>query len=108
MGLIQPAGVMDGTDSPIDGADLPAGYEITWVPAQGKDKESKICFELLIKSRIEFDQWLADFSQKNNVIWRKLAGDKKRKGKKKETLEVSLACHHAKMGQTGKKTTSTK
>ena len=90
------------------GTDLPAGYDITWVPAKGKDKESKTCFELLIKTRIEFDQWLADLSQKNNVFWRKEFGDRKRKGKKKERLEVNLVCRHAKMGQKGKKTTSTK
>lgn len=81
---------------------LPDGYEFAYVPAKGKD--NKMCIEIVLKTRIEFNLWLAAFSQKNNVIWRKKRGDKKFK----DRLEIFLACHHAKMRQKGLKTTDTK
>ena len=87
-----------------DGTYLPAGYGLTRVPLKGRDKRNKICSEFLIKSRIEFDKWLADLSEINNLFWRKQHGEKKRKGK----LEVDLVCHHANMRQKGVRTTNTK
>ena len=93
----------------MEDTDLPAGYELTRVPSKGKGgKENYICYELIIKSRVDFDQWLTDLSHKNNVQWRKQFGDRIRKGKTLKKLEVNLVCHHANLGQKGVRTTNTK
>ena len=56
----------------MDYTDLPAGYELTRVSAKGRGgKENEISYELIIKSCVDFDQWLTDLSRKNNVKWRK-------------------------------------
>ena len=71
MSLVQQSGVME--ELPID---LPNGYEVTRVPDTGRGKGPNACLKLTIESRKEFDNWLNDLSQKNNIKWLKITGDR--------------------------------
>ena len=93
-----------GVSSTMESIDLPDGYDFVYVPQSGKDEENKMCLDINIKNRSEFNSWLGEISVKNNVAWRKDRGDNQRNGR----LVVSLVCHHTKRGQKGVKITSTK
>ena len=83
---------------------IPDNYEYKFVTAKGKDGENSMCIEIAIENCKEFSDWLTDFSQLNNVCYRKERGNKSRQNK----LELLFICHHGKMGQKGIKTTDTK
>ena len=88
---------MAATKKPI----LPDGFDFVLVPETAPDE---LCLDVSIGSKNEFTQWLSEFSQKNNVAWRKARGDTKYRHK----VVIDLVCNHASTGQKGVKVTDTK